>query len=161
MGRCLSLPIGRGEREGRREGEGTHRAPLATANLSSSGLQRTNVAARLMRSMTSVGFQTVRPVCGSGDCCHTYALRSCEAVTMRLELGAQSIEVMILSCWSGGWRWRRRAIGARRDEAGTGGTYLGQGLGGSPVCAAAGEDLEVVGVEADGDLCSRGVSEAA
>ena len=110
MGRCLSLPIDRDEREERREegeGEGTHRAPLATANLSSSGLQRTNVAARLMRSMTSVGFQTVRPVCGSGVCCHTYALRSCEAVTMRLELGAQSIEVMILSCWSGGWRWRR------------------------------------------------------
>lgn len=49
----------------------THLAPLATANLSSKGLQRTKVAARLMRSKTSVGFQTGRPVSGSGACCHT------------------------------------------------------------------------------------------
>jgi hypothetical protein len=49
----------------------THLAPLATANLSSNGLQRTYVAARLMRSKTSVGFQTMRPVSGSGACCHT------------------------------------------------------------------------------------------
>ena len=49
----------------------THLAPLATANLSSNGLQRTKVAARLMRNRTRVGFQTVCPVRGSGACCHT------------------------------------------------------------------------------------------
>jgi len=51
--------------------EGTDLAPLATANLSSNGLQRTKVAARLTRSNTSVGFQMTRPVSGSGACCHT------------------------------------------------------------------------------------------
>ena len=42
-------------------------APLATANLSSFGLHRTNVAARLTRSSTSVGFHAIFPVSGSGD----------------------------------------------------------------------------------------------
>ena len=77
----------------------TYRAPLATANLSSLGLQRTCVAARLMRNRTRVGFQIIRPVCGSGLCCHTYALRSWAQVTIRFELGAQSMEVISLSCY--------------------------------------------------------------
>lgn len=77
----------------------THRAPLATANLSSFGLHRTCVAARLIRSKTSVGFQIIRPVCGSGLCCHTYAFRSWAQVTMRFELGAQSMDVISLSCY--------------------------------------------------------------
>lgn len=41
---------------------GTYRAPLATANLSSFGLHRTKVAARLIRSKTNVGFQVIAPV---------------------------------------------------------------------------------------------------
>ena len=51
--------------------ERAHLAPLATANLSSNGLQRTKVAARLIRNRTRVGFQTVTPVRGSGACCQT------------------------------------------------------------------------------------------
>ena len=39
--------------------ESTYLAPLATANLSSNGLQRTKVAARLIRNRTRVGFQMV------------------------------------------------------------------------------------------------------
>ena len=54
-----------------------HLAPLATANLSSFGLQRTYVAARLIRSKTSVGFQIrAFPCCISGTWVHTYAFRS-------------------------------------------------------------------------------------
>ena len=51
--------------------QNTHRAPLATANLSSRGLHLTNVAALLILSNTSVGFHIVCPVEGSGVCCHT------------------------------------------------------------------------------------------
>lgn len=76
-------------------------APLATANLSSFGLHRTKVAALFIRSSTSVGFHTILPVGGSGDWDHTYALRSCDAVTIRFEFGAQSMDVMTLSCLMG------------------------------------------------------------
>jgi hypothetical protein len=44
----------------------TYLAPLATANLFSSGLQRTKVAARLIFNNTNVGFHSTRPVWGSG-----------------------------------------------------------------------------------------------
>jgi hypothetical protein len=42
-------------------------APDATANFSSFGDQRTNVAERLMRRRTSVGCQTAAPVSGSAS----------------------------------------------------------------------------------------------
>ena len=57
----------------------------------SEGAQRTQVAARLMRSSTSVGFQPVAE--GS----HTYALRSCEHVTILPLRGAMSTPVTVLS----------------------------------------------------------------
>lgn len=53
------------------------RAPDATANLSSLGDHRTNVAARLILSKTKVGFHLF--VAASSF--HTYALRSWEHVT--------------------------------------------------------------------------------
>ena len=46
------------------------RAPELTANLSSDGDHRTDVAARLIRSRTKVGFQP------EGDGSHTYAFLS-------------------------------------------------------------------------------------
>ena len=67
------------------------RALLATANLSSRGLQRTAVAPRCSRSSTRVGFH-VAP-----DNVHTYAFRSCEQLTMRFVFGAQSRPVTTLS----------------------------------------------------------------
>lgn len=52
------------------------------------------VAARLILNRTSVGFHLFSSV----ENVQTYAFRSWEQVTIRFELGAQSIEVISLSC---------------------------------------------------------------
>jgi hypothetical protein len=57
-----------------------------------SGLQLTDVAARCSRRITSVGFHS--PSLSS----HTYAFRSCDELTIRLVLAAQSRPVMSASC---------------------------------------------------------------
>ena len=74
-----------------------HRAPEATANLFSAGLHLTNVAARLIRRITSVGCHSLPTRF------HTYAFRSCEQVTKRFEFGAQSMPVTSFSCSRRTW----------------------------------------------------------
>ena len=71
---------------------GTHFAPLVTANFWPSGLHRTCSAARLIRRITSDGFQ-----CPSGCKFHTNALRSCEHVTI-LFCCDQSMDDTSMSC---------------------------------------------------------------
>lgn len=126
------------------------RSPLATANLSSLGLQRTNVAARLMRRRTRVGFQTRRPVSGSCTSVQTYALRSCEHVTMRLVSFPQSIEVIVLSCYNVRVTSACYMCLLTRVLS-----YLCKSLLGSPVTSLVTEDGRVVRVQAHGDVCEQ------
>lgn len=123
-----------------------YRAPLATANLSSLGLHLTKVADLLMRSRTRVGFQISFPVSRSGVSCQTYAFLSWDAVTMRLEAGAQSMEVISLSC-CGNNLLEILKTHSQRD------TRLRQRLCRSPFGSRTRKNLYIVGVQAHGDIC--------
>jgi hypothetical protein len=94
-----------------------------------------------------VGFQTSAPVAGSGVSVHTYAFRSCAVVTIRFDCGAQSIDVIVLSCYGS------CASGTMGRVTECGGAHLGERLGRRPLAPALRVDRDVVRVQAHRDLC--------